>query len=256
MGGTRCILASSSPKTHKFEQQTHVMISRRSVQTRYATTTRRTIARQAALAALIVVPGVACGNDDASVFESATTESTESTAADTATTESPALVPTPTVAPASNTTEVTAEAAELAVSFSFVPDATGGRGVENPYIAVWVEDLDGNLVQTVSLWYEQSDKGSKWLSDLPQWYSASGRAADVTMSGATQVAGDYTVAWDGSGLDGLPVPAGDYVVYVEAAREHGPYGITSQQFNVGSGAFTVVLPDSGELVGLSAALIS
>jgi hypothetical protein len=75
------------------------------------------------------------------------------------------------------------------------------------------------------------------------------------MSGATRVAGDYTVAWDGTGLDGELVPQGDYVLFVEAAREHGPYEITSQQVAVGTEAFIVALPDDGELANLSATFV-
>lgn len=254
------------------------MFSKRPIQTRYATTARRTLARQAALAALVVVPGIACGTSDAAVFESASaraattatevvvtpTDEATPTDAATATAADPttsATTPESTATPVVETTVVSADAAmfpasaELAVSFSFVPSSTGRR-VNNPYIAVWVEDLDGNLVQTISIWYEQSGKGKRWLSDLPRWYSASGQASDVTMSGATQVAGDYTVVWDGTGLDGNAVAQGEYVVYVEAAREHGPYEITSQQITIGTDAFTVALDDSGELSNVSASLIA
>lgn len=256
------------------------MIPTRPIRTRYAATSRRTRARQAALAALILVPGVACGNDDAAVFQSAASDSTATEAAPPTAADTTAAQTTPATAPttapttsaettaaettittastaASTSTATTARmAGELAVSFSFVPESSGARGVENPYVAVWVEDLDGNLVQTISLWYEQSGKGGRWLSDLAQWYSASGRASDVTMSGATRVAGDYTVVWDGSGLDGAPVTQGEYVLFVEAAREHGPYEITSQQITIGSDAFTVALTDNGELRNVSAELIT
>ena len=39
---------------------------------------------------------------------------------------------------------------------------------------------------------------------------------------ATRPAGTYSVTWDGTDTEGNRVPSGDYVVYVEAAREHGP----------------------------------
>lgn len=248
------------------------MIPRRPLQTRYATTARRTqLARQAALAALIVIPGLACGTSDADVFRSAdtaadgATASTASTGADTtaATDEAVGTTPAATAAdPATDATDAsptTSEAAvatfpagaELAVSFSFVPESNGGR-VNNPYVAVWVEDPEGNLVQTISLWYEQSARGARWLADLPQWYRASGRAADVTMSGATRVAGDHTVVWDGTDLDGDPVAQGDYVLFVEAAREHGPYEITSTPITIGTDGFTLELPADGELADVTA----
>lgn len=249
------------------------MTPTRTVSSRYARAARRSLyARKAALAALVLVPGVACGTGDAEVFESANTTASSSAStptsaapSDSSTTEVSTEVATSTTPPTSAATETTTTPdlpvapavfpalAELVVSFSYVPEA---RGVENPYVAVWVEDLEGNLVQTISLWYEQSRKGGRWLSDLPQWYSASGQASDVTMSSATRVAGDYAVAWDGSGLDGQPVVGGDYLVFVEAAREHGPYQVTSQLITIGSEAFIVQLADDGELSNVSASLIA
>jgi hypothetical protein len=241
------------------------------------------LARRAVLAAFVIAPAVtACGGgDDAAVFDSATTQPPTASATvapdDLVISTDPppsASSPTPTGpdSSASTTASTTAPStagpdaaansdgptfpasAELAVSFSFNPAQSGGR-IENPYIAVWVEDLDGNLVKTISLWYEQSGKGQRWLSDLRQWAAVSDRAVDATTSGATQVAGDYTVVWDGTSLDGTPVAQGDYVLFIEAAREHGPYEITSTPMRIGNDGFSVALDDSGELTNASAELL-
>jgi len=118
---------------------------------------------------------------------------------------------------------------------------------------VWVEDASGNLVKTISLWFEQG-KGARWLNDLRSWSSASGGEIDATASGSTRSAGSYSVAWNGQGANGAPVPAGTYTLFVEAAREKGPYEITSTPITIGKGGFTVALPDNGELSGLSATL--
>ena len=139
------------------------------------------------------------------------------------------------------------------MSFTFAPSSSGGR-IENPYIAVWVEDSNGNLVKTISLWFEQSGKGTKYLSDLRQWNSASGQTVDAATSGATRVAGDYTVVWDGTDLTGEPVAQGEYVLYIEAAHEHGPYEITSTPITIGTDGFAVTLADNGELTGATAEL--
>jgi hypothetical protein len=247
------------------------MIPTRNLDSRYASTARRTLlARQAAIAALVLLPGIACGgSNDAAVFESNQSQATapDDTAAPTAapTTNAPATkapATTPATAATSSTDAeptTTAPAAvfpatgELAVSFTFAPAASGGR-IENPYIAVWVEDADGNLVKTISLWYKQSAKGTRYLSDLRAWSSSSGQTVDVATSGATRVAGDYTVVWDGTDLAGDAVAQGDYVLYIEAAREHGPYEITSTPITVGDEGFTVALADNGELTGATAEL--
>jgi hypothetical protein len=107
-------------------------------------------------------------------------------------------------------------------------------------------------VQTISLWYEQSGKGARWLNELRGWYAASGGSA--TTSGATRAAGSYSVVWDGTDLDGNLVAQGDYVLYVEAAREHGPYEITSTPITIDGSGFTVALGDEGELTAVSATL--
>ncbi len=119
---------------------------------------------------------------------------------------------------------------------------------------MWVEDLDGNLVDTISLWFE-SGKGMRWIDELRQWYSAGG-TDDMSMSSATRVAGEYTVAWDGTDSNGDPVPHGEYVVYIEAAREHGPYSITSATVTVSDSGSTVAFADDGELSNASAELIA
>ncbi len=249
---------------------------------RYRLAVDRVVAkRNAALAALALVPGVACGSyDDAAVFRSATTVTENasetlppadvsdaevpSTSAEAPSGEAPSpTVPATTTAPATapitdptTTTTVAASAdVELAVSFTFTPTA-GGRRIENPYIAVWIEDADGNLVKTVSLWYEQSSEGPEWLSHLARWSTTTDGEVDATTSGATRVAGEYSVMWDGTDGDGATVAPGDYVVFVEAARRGGAYDLTAAPITIGAGGVVVELPDSGELTGVSAELIA
>jgi hypothetical protein len=234
------------------------------------------IARQAAIAALVVAPGIACGGStDAAVFESATTQPAtaeatgattgEPTAGDVTSTTTAVTRTTGDTTTTSASTSTSSEAspttagtfpagAEMAVSFTFSPSSGGGR-IENPYVAVWVEDGNGTLVKTVSLWYEQSSKGTKYLNDLRQWANLEGAASGGPTSGATRVAGDYTVVWDGTDLDGQLVAQGEYVVYIEAAREHGPYEITSVPVTIGGDAFDVTFDDNGELTNATAELI-
>ncbi len=217
------------------------------------------LARLAAVGAIAILPS-ACGNGDADAFDSQADASSNETAqrVDSTNATDPAIAP-------AETTEVTSTnpfaaagsesfpaGAELVVDFTFSASLSGR--VNNPYVAVWVEDADGNLVQTISLWYEQSGKGSKWLNDLRAWYSASGGGVDSTMSGATRSAGSYSVVWDGTDLDGNLVAAGEYAIFVEAAREHGPYEITSTAIAVDGNAFAVALADNGELTNLTATL--
>ena len=240
--------------------------SRHTVGSRYLRTARATYAARFLAAGALVLLPTACGNNDAETFSSSikvatTTVGTDAPADTTAATATPA-----TTAPEPESTTAATDAAdtttstdgatfpaggELVVDFTYSAES-GGR-VHNPYIAVWVEDADGNLVQTISLWYEQSGKGTKYLHELHSWFAASG-GTDSTTSGATRSAGTYSVAWDGTDLDGNVVPAGNYTLFVEAAREHGPYEITSSPITVSDRGFTVALADNGELSNVTATL--
>jgi hypothetical protein len=234
---------------------------------RFVRVSRRAfLTRTAVIGGLVVAPGLACATNDADVFASASSSTTTTAASGSsaASTGSTTADPDPTTgATARSSTSTTTspptsgdstfpDGGELVVDFTFA--ASGGGRVNNPYVAVWVEDADGNLVDTIAVWFE-SGKGTKWLPDLRRWYSASDGGDDLSMSGATRVAGSYTVTWDGTDLDGSPVPSGNYVLFIEAAREHGPYEVVSGELAIGDEPFSIDLEPSGELTAASAELV-
>lgn len=240
-------------------------------ESRYHQVSRRAlITRGLALGALVVVPGVACGsNDDSNAFGTSTTGAPAGTSApDTASadTASAATVAAgtaaaDTAAPAVSTASGATFPAggQLTVGFTYAAASAGGPPARNPYIAVWIENADGDLVKTISLWMKPGK--DRYLDHLTRWYdaevalqSAGGDDQLDTITGATKVAGAYTVAWDGVGVDGGPVAQGDYFVCIEAAREHGPYELIREAFTLGSEAFDQALADNGELSAASVAL--
>jgi hypothetical protein len=209
-----------------------------SSESRYEKISRRSmLAGAAALGAALAVPALACGSNssDESAFATSTTGGASPT---TAGTSSPTAASGP-LFPAGG---------EMIVDFTFAPSE--GGSVKNPYIAVWIETPQGALVTTVSLWYEQTSKGKKYLSDMRKWYAASSGSAPST-SGATRVPGTYSVVWNGTDESGQPVSQGDYVVYIEAARENGPYELISQPVAIGSAPFDDQLTPKGELTSAS-----
>lgn len=135
----------------------------------------------------------------------------------------------------------------MAIDFTFA--STMGGPTRNPYIAVWVEDPDGNLIKTVALWVEQSFKAERYIHEMRGWYDLTG--GDLTMSTATRVAGQYSLLWDGMDDEGNAVQQGEYVVRIEAAREHGPYELVSQTVTVGSESFDATADDQGEVSNVS-----
>lgn len=103
-----------------------------------------------------------------------------------------------------------------------------------PYVAVWVEDQDHFPVRTIALWFQKP----RWLSDLKAWYHADqirnlaeGTDLSTTVSSATRSPGKYTLRWDGKDNAGKPVKPGKYTVFIEAAREHGTYGLIKQEIS-------------------------
>ncbi|MDH3295739.1 MAG: DUF2271 domain-containing protein [Acidimicrobiia bacterium] len=143
----------------------------------------------------------------------------------------------------------------MALAFTY-EQQSGGKNVP-PYIAVWIEDRNGNLVRTVALWYQQYGRGERWLPDLRRWYtvdqqrmSAGGSDTVAAISGPTRSPGSFQVAWDGR-ADGSAVAAGSYFVCIESARERGPYSLIRQAVNLNGAAVQQSLSSDGELVDAS-----
>lgn len=99
-----------------------------------------------------------------------------------------------------------------------------------PYIAIWIEDKNRQLVETLTVWHEHKEPSDKWLKDLRLWWRRGGR--DLAMpvdaiSAATKPPGIHTVSW--SDTQHL-LKAGTYTLYVEAAREVGGRETLSFEF--------------------------
>jgi hypothetical protein len=91
-----------------------------------------------------------------------------------------------------------------------------------PYVAGWLDPAAGGPVKTVFVWYDVkkggAEPGTKWLADLRSWWRKGGRTMKLPadgVSGATRAPGTYQIP--------LPkgLPAGQYILNVEAARETG-----------------------------------
>ncbi|ROH91895.1 DUF2271 domain-containing protein [Stagnimonas aquatica] len=111
-----------------------------------------------------------------------------------------------------------------------------------PYVAVWLERDDRSPVGTLALWYQQPKKGDKpagegpagmaagaegggkWLPDLRQWWRRGGRELSLPadgVSGATRPVGEHALSLVEGGAALKALPAGNYKLLVEAAREEG-----------------------------------
>ena len=118
-----------------------------------------------------------------------------------------------------------AMAADLALKLD-VPQLNVAE-YHRPYIAAWLENADQKVVANLAVLYDVKKKengGTKWLKDMRQWWRKAGRDVEMPMdgvSGATRAPGEFTLNIPAAkaGLDKLP--AGQYQVMVEVAREAG-----------------------------------
>lgn len=118
-----------------------------------------------------------------------------------------------------------AVAAELNVKVE-IPKLTVAE-YHRPYVAMWVERADQSPATTLAVWYDvklKDAEGTKWLKDMRQWWRKAGRDMQMPMdgvSGATRAPGEHAVTFtDGKAPLGK-LPAGEYQLVVEAAREVG-----------------------------------
>lgn len=108
-----------------------------------------------------------------------------------------------------------------------------------PYVAVWLEREDKSVAANLAVWYQikkgaaamagagqkpNPQGGAKWLPDLRQWWRRSGRELQMPVdgiSGATRAPGEHVLNFDGSKGPLANLPAGQYKLVVETAREDG-----------------------------------
>ena len=144
---------------------------------------------------------------------------------------------------------------EVVVNFEINrPETEGGR-YRRPYVVVWVEDKDGKSVRTVSLWVSMGGAGPfQWMPDLKRWYAADEERKRrdqtelfFTIARPTRQPGRYKVIWDGKDDHKKPLPAGEYTISIEAAREHGTYQVIRNKVIIGDQPFTEELKGNVEI---------
>lgn len=96
-----------------------------------------------------------------------------------------------------------------------------------PYVAIWLERPDQSFVGNLSVLYDTKKKdngGAKWLKDMRQWWRKSGRDLEMPIdgvTGATRAPGEHVLSFAGAKAPLQDLPAGEYQLVVEAAREAG-----------------------------------
>lgn len=105
----------------------------------------------------------------------------------------------------------------------------------NPYVAIWLEG-EGKEVHNLAVWYGlkmKNAEGTKWLKDLRQWWRKSGRELEFPIDGmtsATRNPGKQRLSFSTADAPLAKLPAGNYRLMVEAAREVGGREVLSLPF--------------------------
>lgn len=115
--------------------------------------------------------------------------------------------------------------ADLSVKFD-IPQLNVAE-YHKPYVAIWLERADQSVVANLSVLYDVKKKdnaGTKWVKDMRTWWRKSGREMTLPMdgvSGATRSTGEQTLNFGPALTQIDKLPAGDYKLVIEAAREAG-----------------------------------
>lgn len=219
-------------------------------QSRYFVVSRRALLKGSIGSGLVALTAAACGNADAQVLAGNVAEATTTTTSTTTT-----VAPTTDAGDASAVSGPPAVSGEMIVAFTYT--RVGEGKIESPYVAVWLEDPQGDLVTTIALFFEQGRRGERWLDHLDRWFpgnaaylASGGQDLVTTISSATQPPGEYAVTWDGTHA-GTQVAAGDYFICIESTREDGPYSLIREPIALDGSLAPTPLPDEGELSSAS-----
>lgn len=96
-----------------------------------------------------------------------------------------------------------------------------------PYVAIWIENAKQPAITTLAVLYDVKKKdnaGTKWVKDMRTWWRKAGRETKLPMdgvSGATRGAGEQKMSFGPALTQFDKLPAGDYQLVIEAAREAG-----------------------------------
>jgi len=105
-----------------------------------------------------------------------------------------------------------------------------------PYVAAWIERPDATVATTLTVWYDtkmRNGEGTKWLKDMRQWWRRTGRELDMPIDGVsspTRPAGKHQLEFTEGQNPLAQLPAGEYKLVVEAAREVGGREVVSVPF--------------------------
>ena len=135
-----------------------------------------------------------------------------------------------------------------AVELSFLYTRLAGSA-SNQY-AAWIEDAQGQYIKTLYATRWSANGGwrlgeGRRAASIPIWARQSNigsrsREYIDAISSATPRTGTVTYTWDGTNSLGLPVPNGEYVLFLEGSLRWENHVLYRASFNLGQGRSTPV----------------
>jgi len=107
-----------------------------------------------------------------------------------------------------------------------------------PYLAIWITSTSHEPLRQLLLLGESD----RWRQEVRTWWRRAGRNDEPAIDGIvrpTRRPGQYSIVWDGRDSNGRGVATGEYVVCIEAAREHGEREYLEIPVRIGSESFSV-----------------
>ena len=117
---------------------------------------------------------------------------------------------------------------------------------ERPYLAIWVSTPDNKLVRSLLL----LGQTERWARENTRWWRRVGRRHPDLLDGVarpTRRPGAYSLSWNGRDDFGKPVAAGEYILHLEASREHGGHDYRKEAVTLADKNFQIEGEAKGEL---------
>ena len=125
-----------------------------------------------------------------------------------------------------------------------IPTFSIGR-YRRPYVAIWITNKDRKLVRNLLLLGESE----RWAKENTNWWREVGRRDTSILDGLarpTRRPGHYRVVWDGRDDFGQKVTQTEFILHIEAAREHGDADYVKLKIDVNDPTERLLDPD-GEI---------
>jgi len=90
----------------------------------------------------------------------------------------------------------------------------------------------------------------RWAGSNSRWWRYAGRRSTVekiNVTRPTRGPGEYQLVWDGLDDSGTLLQPGDYLLHVEASREHGGHSYRNVRFSFTEGTQTMEQEQFGEV---------